>query len=70
MPIRVNRLRRLLDYRAHVNRPRLVRQCKDHLVILGLIEGNELARAADYLRRHIDRARREKVRLAAVPKAP
>jgi hypothetical protein len=33
-----------------------------------LIEGNELARAADYLRRHIDRARREKVRLAAVPR--
>ncbi|HEY1329331.1 MAG TPA: GntR family transcriptional regulator [Casimicrobiaceae bacterium] len=60
---RVNRLRRLMDYRAHVSRARLVRQCKDHLVILDMIEHGDVQRAADFLRRHIDRARREKVRL-------
>jgi DNA-binding GntR family transcriptional regulator len=60
---RVNRLRRLLDYRTHVNRARLVRQCRDHLLILDLIESGDLPRAADFLRRHIDQARREKVKL-------
>jgi len=65
---RVNRLRRLMDYRTHVNRPRLVRQCKDHIGILDLLESGKVEAAADFMRRHIDRARKEKVKLAALPK--
>lgn len=60
---RMNRLRRLLDYRAHGDRSRLVHTCKEHLELLDLIEANKLQQAADFLREHIDYERRIKVPL-------
>ena len=60
---RVNRLRRLMDYRARSDRSPLVHSCKEHLELLDLIEANRLRQAADFLREHIDRQRRIKVPL-------
>ena len=60
---RMNRLRRLLDYRAHGDRSRLVHTCKEHLELLDMIEANRLQQAADFLREHIDYERRIKVPL-------
>jgi DNA-binding GntR family transcriptional regulator len=50
---RVNRLRRLIEYRITVDRSRLPLQCREHLRILKLIEGGNRQEAADYLRTHI-----------------
>jgi DNA-binding GntR family transcriptional regulator len=50
---RVNRLRRLIEYRITVDRSRLPLQCREHLRILKLIEGGSRQDAADYLRSHI-----------------
>lgn len=50
---RVNRLRRLIEYRITVDRSRLPRQCKEHLRILDLIEAGKMEDASAYLRRHI-----------------
>lgn len=60
---RMNRLRRLLDYRTHSDRSRLVHTCKEHLDLLDLIEAGKLQEAADFLREHIDYERRIKVPL-------
>lgn len=64
---RMNRLRRLLDYRAHGDRSRLVHTCKEHLELLDLIEAKKLRQAADFLREHIDYERRIKVPLTRKP---
>ena len=57
---RVNKVRRLLEYRLAVDRSRLARQCTEHLELLDLLEGGELATAAAYLRVHLEGARRVK----------
>lgn len=54
---RVNRLRRLLEYRTHVFTDRLVQECRDHLALLGMIEGGQHAEAAEFLHEHLNRAR-------------
>lgn len=53
---RVNRLRRLIEYRVTVDRSRLGQQCREHLQILDLLERGEREAAADFLRRHIEHA--------------
>jgi DNA-binding GntR family transcriptional regulator len=53
---RVNRLRRLIEYRVTLDRSRLTRQCREHLRILDLLEAGDLAAAATFLHRHIDGA--------------
>jgi DNA-binding GntR family transcriptional regulator len=50
---RVNRLRRLSEYRITVDRSRLPLQSREHLRILDLIEGKDMSRASDFLRGHI-----------------
>ena len=60
---RMNRVRRLLDYRTHGDRSRLAHTCKEHLELLDLIEANRLQAAADLLREHIEHERRIKVPL-------
>lgn len=50
---RVNRLRRLIEYRITVDRSRLPVQCREHLRILDLIEAGNMKKASDYLRTHI-----------------
>lgn len=54
--VRINRMRRLLEYRLHVDRNRTLRQCQEHLVILDLLERGEMAEASDTMRRHLDGA--------------
>ncbi len=54
---RVNRLRRLIEYRVTQERGRLVRQCREHLDILDLVEAGDSARTAAFLRAHILHAR-------------
>lgn len=49
----VNRMRRLIEYRIHVDRSRLVRICGEHLRILDLIEAGSLEEASAFLRVHL-----------------
>ena len=53
---RVNRLRRLIEYRVTLDRSRLTRQCREHLEILDLLEAGKNQEASAYLRRHIQGA--------------
>lgn len=53
---RVNRLRRLIEFRATADRSRLDQQCREHLALLDLIERGDMLLAADFLRRHIGQA--------------
>lgn len=50
---RVNRMRRLLEYRSAVDRDRLHVQCEDHLAILSLLERGETVEASYAMRRHL-----------------
>jgi DNA-binding GntR family transcriptional regulator len=53
---RVNRLRRLVEYRITVDRSRLPIQCREHITILTLLEKGLRQEAADFLRVHIEGA--------------
>lgn len=57
---RQNRLRRLIEYRHHFERSRMVHQCHEHLHLLDLLSNNQREEAADFLRRHLDVAGTEK----------
>ena len=57
---RINRLRRLIEYRGNTDRGRLVLQCKEHLQLLDLIESGDRVGAAGFLRQHLDVVRRIK----------
>lgn len=50
---RLNRIRRLIEYRITTDRSRLPQQCREHLKILDLIEAGDMPLAADFLFRHI-----------------
>jgi DNA-binding GntR family transcriptional regulator len=50
---RVNRLRRLAEYKVTIDRSRLPVQSKEHLRILKLLEEGERQDAADFLKAHI-----------------
>ena len=50
---RVNRIRRLISYRAMVDRKRYHSQSKQHLRILDLLEKGQQIKAADALRQHL-----------------
>lgn len=66
---RVNALRRLIEYRTKRSRETLVRQCREHLQLLELIEKGKLERAARLLEDHLGTARESKAKLVA-GKAP
>jgi DNA-binding GntR family transcriptional regulator len=51
--VRVNRMRRLLEYRSNVDRDRLHVQCEDHLSILSLLEKGDIIEASFAMRRHL-----------------
>jgi DNA-binding GntR family transcriptional regulator len=57
---RVNRLRRLVEFRATADRSRLEQQCREHLALLDLIERGDMLLAADFVRRHIGQALEQK----------
>ncbi len=50
---RVNRLRRLIEYRAMVETRRFVAQAREHLELLDLLEAGDRAAAAERLSRHL-----------------
>jgi len=60
---RINRLRRLIEYRVNMDRGRLVHQCKEHLHLLDLIEAGEKIAAAEFMRQHLDNARLVKTKI-------
>ena len=60
---RMNRLRRLLDYRTQSDRSRLIHTCQEHLALLDLLEANKLQEASDFMRAHIERERKTKIPL-------
>lgn len=62
--VRVNRMRRLLEYRSSIDRKRLVVQCRDHLAILDLLERGEIREASEALRRHLGGALESKSPIA------
>ena len=51
--VRVNRMRRLMEYRANVDRLRLYTQCAQHLEIIGLLEKGEVVEASYLMRQHL-----------------
>ncbi len=53
---RVNRLRRLIEYRITIDRSRLPQQCREHLRLLTLLEGGLRQEASEFLRVHIEGA--------------
>lgn len=59
---RVNRVRRLVEYRHQADRQRLVQQAREHLELLDLLESDDRERAAEYLRTHLDEVRERKTR--------
>lgn len=61
---RVNRMRRLMEYRAEINHERIVEQCSDHLEIINLLERGEIADASYLMRRHLSGALKRKSPIA------
>jgi DNA-binding GntR family transcriptional regulator len=53
---RINRLRRLIEFRVTGDRSRLDQQCREHLALLDLLERGDILLAADFLRAHIGHA--------------
>ncbi len=61
---RVNRMRRLMEYRAKIDRGRLVEQCTEHLEILDLLESGDVVGASYKMRQHLSGALKRKSPLA------
>lgn len=51
--VRVNRMRRLLEYRSSIDRERLIVQCQQHIEIIDFLEQGELMEASYALRSHL-----------------
>jgi DNA-binding GntR family transcriptional regulator len=51
--VRVNRMRRLMEYRSRVDRRRLYTQCAQHLEILKLLESGDVVAASYMMRKHL-----------------
>lgn len=64
---KVNQLRRLIEYRAKLDRSKIREQCEEHLVLIDLLRRGERVEAAHYLRQHLDGARRRKAALVEAP---
>lgn len=61
---RLNRVRRLIEYRKAVDREQAERRCHEHLVLIDLLLAGQQEAAADYLRLHLRRAAHEKAAAA------
>lgn len=61
---RVNRMRRLMEYRTRVDKDRVVAQSTQHLQILELLEAGEIVEASYLMRRHLSGALKRKSPLA------
>jgi DNA-binding GntR family transcriptional regulator len=65
---RVNRLRRLFEYRAKRDRAGILGQYREHMAMLDLIEAGKLERAAQLMEKHLVGAGKMKARLVSHPK--
>ncbi len=63
---RVNQVRRLLAYRAMLDRSRYYEQAKDHLEILDLVRQGRQEEAADAMGRHLRRVRKNLARIRGI----
>jgi DNA-binding GntR family transcriptional regulator len=57
---RLNRVRRLMEYRKSVDRDQAFRRCQEHLALIELILGGRHQEAAVVMRRHLSCALKEK----------
>jgi DNA-binding GntR family transcriptional regulator len=57
---RLNRVRRLMEYRKAVDRQQAERRCKEHLSLIGLLLEDQREAAADFMRLHLRNALKEK----------
>lgn len=57
---RLNRLRRLIEYRKVVDRQGTASRCKEHLTLIDLLLSGQREAAADFMRLHLRDAAREK----------
>ena len=57
---RINRLRRLMEYRKAVDREAAARRCREHKTLIELLLGGQREAAADFIRLHLRDAAREK----------
>ena len=53
---KIDRVRRLLDFRSYINRDRLLKQCSGHLEIADLLEHEDNKAAAELMRSHLKEA--------------
>ena len=63
---RVNRLRRLLEYRVMGNTRPFRNEAREHLDMLDLIERGNMKEAAQFMDRHLEKNRKVKVRILNV----
>lgn len=60
---RLNRVRRLMEYRKAVDREQALRRCQEHLVLIDLLLNSRVEAAADYMRLHLRNAVDDKTRM-------
>lgn len=58
---RQNQLRRLIEYRAHLDRSPLILQCQEHIKLLDLLVDGDRQAAVNFMRRHLDVVRAIKI---------
>jgi DNA-binding GntR family transcriptional regulator len=58
--VRLDRIRRLMEYRKAVDRNQAERRCREHLTLIDLLLTDQRDAAADFLRLHLRNAVREK----------
>lgn len=57
---RLNKVRRLMEYRKAVDRDQAERRCREHLTLISLLQTGQREAAADFMRLHLRDAAREK----------
>jgi DNA-binding GntR family transcriptional regulator len=67
---RVNRLRRLLEYRAMVDTRPFKNEAREHLAILDLVEAGKMKAASKFMARHLDKNRKVKVKILSSTSTP
>lgn len=57
---KINQQRRLVEYRAKLDREQMRTQCQEHLVLIDLIRRGERVEASHFLRQHLNGAKQRK----------
>jgi len=57
---RINRVRRLIEYRKIVDRARWLSRCREHVELVDILLEGDRARAATFLRRHLEAGAKDK----------